>query len=126
MKLALKYRKKICYGPKACPIYLTSPWLRDPSTRFETRISSLISSNFTALDLICCLSSRLAFSTITNDVLSVLHLNSIIHVIYSLTCDCESKYTGKNYATAGGKHQATYSSGTYERGRDFTEGATCS
>ena len=59
---------------------------------FETRISRLIPSYFLALNLICCFSSRLAFSTTTQDVFLAHHLNNII---YSFTCDCVSEYTGK-------------------------------
>ena len=91
MELTLRDRFAFI-GPKRCPIYLKLPWLGDISTRFESHISNLVSNAFPALRLFCCFSSRFAFSTTNKDVLPVHNLSNII---YSFTCDCERRYTGK-------------------------------
>ena len=67
MQLILKDRE-VFFGPKKCQIYLKLPWLSDSSTKFESRISNIISSSFPALHLLCCFSSRTTFSTTNKDI----------------------------------------------------------
>jgi len=91
MELVLK-DKLVYYGPKKCQIYLKLPWLGDYSSRFESRISNIISSSFPALRLLCCFSSRSIFSTTNKDVLPMHNLSNLV---YSFTCVCERMYIGK-------------------------------
>ena len=51
MQLILKDRE-VFFKPKKCQIYLKLPWLGDSSTKFESRISNIISSSFPACT--CC------------------------------------------------------------------------
>ena len=91
MQLILKDRE-VFFGPKKCQIYLKLPWLGDSSTKFESRISNIISSSFPALHLLCCFSSRTTFSTTNKDVLPMHNLSNLV---YSFTCVCERMYIGK-------------------------------
>ena len=77
---------------KKCPIYLKLPWLGDCTTRFDNRISHIISSAFPALKLLCCFSSRSTFSTTIKDVLP---LTALSNLVYSFTCVCERRHIGK-------------------------------
>lgn len=79
-------------GPKKCPIYLKLPWLGDVSTKFEDRIAHVISTNFPALRMVCCFSSRSTFATTNKDLLS---MHQLSNVIYSFTCRCGREYIGK-------------------------------
>lgn len=92
------FNTKPLFGPAKCLVYLKLPYIGSINRGFVSKITSVVSHCFYAVQPRVVLCTKTAFPAFKKDVLPTLQ-NSLI--IYEFRCRCDADYVGRTFQRLG-------------------------